>query len=94
MGPGTSDSILGVLRTRYHWLPLAVCLGGGLRSPIAFQVIIIIIIKFITPCPPIESSVQCAVCVEWRRGRAPQQIVLLKQPNTAFTLHTSIDICH
>ena len=38
MGPGTSDYILGVTRTRHHWLKtLAVCLGGGLRSQSAFS---------------------------------------------------------
>ena len=43
MGPGRSDYILGVIRTRYHWLQHSVCLGGGLRSPSAFLVTIVFI---------------------------------------------------
>ena len=38
MGPGTSDYILGVIRTLSLVTTLAVCLGGGLRSLSAFLV--------------------------------------------------------
>ena len=38
MGPGTTAYILGVIRTLSLVTTLAVCLGGGLRSPSAFLV--------------------------------------------------------
>ena len=44
MGPGTSDYILGVIRTRWSLVTiLAVCLGGGLRSLSAFLVFLMLI---------------------------------------------------
>ena len=39
MGPGTSDYIVGLIRTRRILVTtLTVCLGGGLRSQSAFLV--------------------------------------------------------
>ena len=38
MGPGTSDYILGMIRTLSLVTTLDVCLGGGLRSTSAFLV--------------------------------------------------------
>ena len=41
MGPGTSDDILGLIRTQSLATTLAVCLGGGWRSPSAFLVLLL-----------------------------------------------------